>query len=233
MSNENLDIQQALADIALLRRVLNKTEQDQIDSRLVGITLDANLFLQASALLFALGFLIMEISSAGSLTGALMAANASIELRNSGLMLIALMLTGLLVLFYFIVWRAARHNGEEINAYIGRNFRYMRNLSLVSDLLMKYITLALIVLAGKPEWFGPLLVAFTGDYLLQQRLFTLPTRTSVIAGMACILVAFALFITETNNLGIPLAIFSLINAISVARLLMRYKSLKNAEQQLE
>ncbi len=175
----------------------------------------------------------MEILSSGSLTEVLMVSSTSIELRNSGLVIMGLNLVGLLVLFYFIVWRAARHNGEEINAYIGRNFRYMRNLSLVSDLLIKYIMLALVVLAGRPEWFGPLLVAFTGDYLLQQRFFTLPTRTSVIAGMACILVAFALFFTETNHLGIPLAIFSLINGISVARLLMRYKSLRKAEQQAE
>ncbi len=43
MNNGNMDIQQAISDIALLRQVLHKTEQEQIDSRLAGITLDANL----------------------------------------------------------------------------------------------------------------------------------------------------------------------------------------------
>ena len=52
-------------------------------------------------------------------------------------------------------------------------------------------------------------------------------------GIACILVAFALFLTETYNLRIPLVIFSAITGISVARLLMRYKNLENAEQLAE
>jgi len=66
-----------------------------------------------------------------------------------------------------------------MNAYIVRNFIYIKNLSLISDLLMKFIALSLAILAGKPEWIAPLLAAFTGDYLLQNRFFTLPTVAGI------------------------------------------------------
>jgi hypothetical protein len=91
---------------------------------------------------------------------------------------------------------------------------------------MKFIALSLVLLAGKPEWIALLLTAFTGDYLLQNRFFTLPTKVSAALGIACIGVALTLFFTGNSSLVIPLAILSAISGVSLARLVMIYKTLE-------
>jgi hypothetical protein len=226
MNNNNLDIQQAMSDIALIRQVLHKTEQEQVDSKLVGITLDANMLLQGIAFLGAFILCLVEVFSNNSMTQTLILGSQIHELNIFGIGFMGATLAGLLIGLYFILWRAAKHNGEEINAYITRNFKHMKNMSFISDLLMKFIALSLVLLAGKPEWIAPLLTAFTGDYLLQNRFFTLPTKVSAVLGIACIGVALTLFFTGNSSLVIPLAILSAISGVSLARLVMRYKTLE-------
>ena len=141
MSNPNFDIQKALADIAVIRRALNQTDQDQMDSRLVGVTLDANLLLQAVAFVSALALSLLEIVSGNAITQTLMTGGQLDEFRRFGIGMMGFILFGLLATLYFILWRAALHNGEDMGSYITRNFKYVKNLSLISDLLMKFILL--------------------------------------------------------------------------------------------
>lgn len=226
MSNADFDVQKALGDIALIRRTLDHSEQDPLDSRLVGVTLEANLVLQALAFISALLLVALEILSGHAITHTLMIGGQIDEFRRFGIGIMAFILVGLLVALYFVLWRAALHSGESVSAYITRNFRYVRNLSLVSDLLMKFITLALLLLADRPEWVAPVLLAFTGDYLLQGRLFTFPTRTSVVLGLACVAGALAQFFSQSPSLLIPLGAFALVAGLSTARLALRQKQQK-------
>lgn len=226
ISNTNFDIQKALADIALIRRTLDHSEQDQLDSRLVGITLEANLVLQALAFVSALLLVALEILSGQTITHTLVIGNQVDEFRRFGIGIMAFILVGLLVALYFVLWRAALHSGESVSAYITRNFRYVKNLSLISDLMMKFITLALLLLANRPEWVAPVLLAFTGDYLLQGRFFTFPTRTSVVLGLACVTGALAQFFSQSPSLLIPLGAFALVAGLSTARLAMRQQQQK-------
>lgn len=226
MSRDDFDVQKALADIALIRRSLDQSEEDQLDSRLVGVTLEANLVLQALAFISALLLVALEIFSGHAITHTLMIGGQIDEFRRFGIGIMAFILTGLLVALYFVLWRAALHSGESVSAYITRNFRYVRNLSLVSDLLMKFITLALLLLADRPEWVASVLLAFTGDYLLQGRFFTLPTRTSVVLGLACVAGAIAQFASQNPSLLIPLAAFALVAGLSAARLALRQQQQK-------
>ena len=223
MSNPNFDIQKALADIAVIRRALNQTDQDQMDSRLVGVTLDANLLLQAVAFVSALALSLLEIVSGNAITQTLMTGGQLDEFRRFGIGMMGFILFGLLATLYFILWRAALHNGEDMGSYITRNFKYVKNLSLISDLLMKFITLALLLLAGKAEWVAPVLMAFTGDYLLQGRFFTLPIKTSVVLGIGCLTLALAQFATGSHALLLPLGVFTFIAGLSTARLAIRYQ----------
>lgn len=226
MSRDNFDVQKALADIALIRRSLDQSEEDQLDSRLVGVTLEANLVLQALAFISALLLVALEILSGHALTHTLMIGGQIDEFRRFGIGIMAFILVGLLVALYFVLWRAALHSGESVSAYITRNFRYVKNLSLVSDLLMKFITLALLLLADRSEWVAPVLLAFTGDYLLQGRFFTFPTRTSVVLGLACVAGAIAQFASQNPSLLIPLGAFALIAGLSTARLALRQQQQK-------
>jgi len=226
MSRDDFDVQKALADIALIRRSLDQSEQDPLDSRLVGVTLEANLVLQALAFISALLLVALEIFSGNAITHTLMIGGQFDEFRRFGIGIMAFILVGLLVALYFVLWRAALHSGESVSAYITRNFRYVKNLSLVSDLLMKFITLALLLLADRPEWVAPVLLAFTGDYLLQGRFFTFPTRTSVVFGLACVAAAIAQFAGQNPSLLIPLGAFALIAGLSTARLALRQQQQK-------
>ena len=223
MSGANFDIQKALADIAVIRRALNQADQDQMDSRLVGVTLDANLLLQAVAFMSALALCLLEIASGNAITQTLMLGGQIDEFRRFGIGLMGFILLGLLITLYFVLWRAALHNGEDMGSYITRNFKYVKNLSLISDLLMKFITLALLLLAGKAEWVAPVLMAFTGDYLLQGRFFTLPTKTSVVIGIGCLALAIAQFLSGSSALLLPLGVFAFIAGLSTARLAFRFQ----------
>ena len=226
MSGTNFDIQKALADIALIRRALNQADQDQMDSRLVGVTLDANLLLQAVAFMSALALCLLEIASGNAVTQTLMTGGQIDEFRRFGIGMMGFILLGLLTTLYFILWRAALHNGEDMGSYITRNFKYVKNLSLISDLLMKFITLALLLLAGKAEWVAPVLMAFTGDYLLQGRFFTLPTKASVVLGIGCLALAVAQFLSGNSALLLPLGVFAFIAGLSTARLAIRFQQQK-------
>lgn len=226
MSHTNFDVQKALSDIAVIRRALDQTGQDQMDTRLVGVTLEANLLLQAVAFVSALGLCLLEIVSGNAITSTLMAGGQLDEFRRFGIGMMGIILIVLLFTLYFVLWRAALHNGENLGEYITRNFRYVRNLSLVSDLMMKFIPLALLLLAGKPEWLAPVLLAFTGDYLLQGRFFTFPTKASVLLGIACLVAAFVQFFSHSPALLYPLAAFALIAGLSTARLVLRHQQQK-------
>jgi len=226
MNDTKFDIQKALTDIALIRRTLNQADQEQIDAKLVGVTLDANIILQALAFVSALTLFMVEIVSNNTIMQTLMATGQLDELRQFGIGLIGFTLVGLFITLYFVLWRAALHNGECMQSYITRNFKYVKNLSLISDVLMKFITISLLLLAGKAEWIAPVLMAFTGDYLLQGRFFTLPTKTSAVIGIGCLAAAFAQFVSNSHTLLLPLGVFSLIAGISLARLTIRYQKQK-------
>ena len=223
MGTANLDIPKALADIALIRRTLDQSEQDRMDIRLVGVTLEANLVLQAVAFASALLLLLLEIISGHAITHTLMVGGQLDEFRRFGIGMMGFILLGLLVALYFVLWRAAVHDGEDVGAYISRNFRYVKHLSLISDLLMKFFAIALVLLANRPEWVAPLLLAFTGDYLLQGRFFTFPTRIAVVLGLLCVAGGLVQFFAQNAALAIPLAAFALVAGLSTARLVLRQR----------
>ena len=219
MAQDELNVRKAIADIELIRRVLDQADHKTDTADLFGVTLTANITLQSLALISATFLAVFELFSGDALTELLMLGGQSPELRLAGIGIIASILAGLVILLYFVIWRAAQHSGEEFNSYVVRNFRYARLLSYLSDLMMKFGAIALVMLAGHPEWIAPLLLAFTGDYLVQGRLFTLPTRMAVILGAFCIGVGFFQFIVGLEQLLVPLIVFSVIACVSTGRLI--------------
>ncbi len=228
MADEQLNVRKAIADVELIRRVLDQVDQAQSRpaapaAGLFGVTLTANIILQSLALTGTGVLLLVEALGDGFLTRTLMLGRQSPDLSLIGIGLMGGILVGLVILLYFVIWRAARHNGEEFNAYIVRNFRYARLLSYLSDLLMKFTAVALVLLAGHPEWVPPLLLVFTGDYLVQGRLFTLPTRTAVLLGALCIGTGLFQFVAGLESLIPPLAAFSAIASVSIGRLIRLHR----------
>jgi hypothetical protein len=223
MKNESLEVKQAISNIGLLRQVLNEADRALSDTNVVGSTLNAHLLLQIIAFVTAIGLLLTEFFTGNSMSETLLSGNKDAQLASFGIGFMGFILAGFLLVLYFIVWRAAKHSGEDMAAYIARHFKYMRQLSLISDVLMKFIAISLLMLAGKQIWIAPLLMAFTGDYLLQSRLFTIPTKLSIALGVVCIGLAFYQFSSQTGLLIFPLAVFAIVTCISCTRLALRYR----------
>ena len=226
MTNSDTDVRRAIADVELLRRVLNQVEQKKGEQRSVGLfgaTLNANILLQSGALCIALVFVLIEVLSGRSMSAFIMLGREAGEFPLWGIGLMACLVVAMIVSLYLVLWRAAQNSGEEFNTYIARNFRYARHLSYISDILMKFVALSLILMVGQPQWIAPLLLAFTGDYLLQGRLFTLPTRVGVVLGVLCMAVGFIQFFTDSSELLVPFVVFILITGISLGRLLYMYR----------
>ena len=230
MPPEELDVRKAIADVELIRRVLDQAEKSDSPAQTVGlfgVTLTANIILQSIALAGAVLLLIIELLTHGGITELLMLGATLPDIRLLGIGLMAGILIGLVILLYFVIWRAARNSREEFNAYIVRNFRYARLLSYLSDLLLKFAAVALVMLAGHPDWIPPLLLAFTGDYLVQGRLFTLPTRSAVILGAICIAIGLCQFLAGIQTLLVPLTVFTVVAALSTGRLMRLHRTQTN------
>ncbi|MGE4634720.1 MAG: hypothetical protein AAEI92_05130, partial [Arenicellales bacterium] len=146
MAQDELNIRKAIADVELIRRVLDQADHKAAATGLFGVTLTANIVLQSLALISAALLAAVELFGGGALTRTLMLGGQSPELRLVGIGIMASILGGLVVLLYFVIWRAARHSGEEFNSYVVRNFRYARLLSYLSDLMMKFGAIALVML---------------------------------------------------------------------------------------
>jgi hypothetical protein len=230
MSPEELNVRKAIADVELIRRVLDQAEKSESPAQTVGlfgVTLTANIVLQSIALAGAALLLIIELVTHGAITDLLMLGATLPDIRLLGIGLMAGILIGLVILLYLVIWRAARNSREEFNAYIVRNFRYARLLSYLSDLLLKFAAVALVMLAGHPDWIPPLLLAFTGDYLVQGRLFTLPTRSAVTLGAICIAIGLCQFLAGIQTLLLPLTVFTAVAAISTGRLMRLHRKQAN------
>ena len=78
MKDDPLDVRQAIADVALLRRVLHQIEEkrnDQESAGLFGTTLNTNMLLQGGALCIALALAIVEIFSDNVISRAMILGN--------------------------------------------------------------------------------------------------------------------------------------------------------------
>ena len=221
MASEELDIRKAIADVELIRRVLNQAENQPVEAPhvdLLGVTVTANLVIQTVAVALAGALLLTEALGQRYLSRLLELGATAPDLRLLGVALIAGLLVGLVILLYLVIWRAARNSGEDFNQYLVRNFRYARLLSYLSDLFIKFVAVSLLILGGHTAWIGPLLLVFTGDYLIQGRLFTLSTRVAIGLGAFCIVAGLVQFFMGVVSLLPALVFFTAIGAASMGRL---------------
>jgi len=222
MASEELDIRKAIADVELIRRVLNQAENQPVEAPhvdLLGVTVTANLVIQTVAVALAGALLLTEALGQRYLSRLLELGATAPDLRLLGVALIAGLLVGLVILLYLVIWRAARNSGEDFNQYLVRNFRYARLLSYLSDLFIKFVAVSLLILGGHTAWIGPLLLVFTGDYLIQGRLFTLSTRVAIGLGAFCIVAGLIQFFMGVVSLLPALVFFTAIGAASMGRLI--------------
>ncbi|MEI8346064.1 MAG: hypothetical protein WCG27_01255 [Pseudomonadota bacterium] len=209
-------IQKAVQDLTLIRQAIENTRSGEGKVSSDKITLSAHVLIQGAMCLIAASLALFEIFSTTNMTSIAMISAHDWEIGLWGLVQVAVALPVLLLAAYFIVWRASKHVDEEFSSYVARNFRYLKNLSLFSDLLTKFIPLSFLVMAGVPQYVAPLLTLYIGDYLINGRLFTYPVKASLVLGVACIAGAAFQCVAHNGLLLIPLVIFTFISAGSTA-----------------
>lgn len=213
--NRNYSVQSAVSDLAVIRRAIEKAGGQDPTIPANRIALDAGLIFQGLCLLIAVALLAYELISGREMTHIMMLSRHDEELGVLGLAQVAMTGVALIMCLYFLAWRGAHHAEQSFNDYVARNFQYLKNLSLVADLLVKFIPLSLLVFAGHSEWIAPLLSLYIADYLIQGRFFSLPTRASLVAGVASVVVAAAQYLTHSAQLLWPLLHFSVVTVISL------------------
>ena len=208
-------IEQALRDVADIRRAVELAQRADSRQRRSGITrLHRNLHIVLVSL--AAAWLIREVAFQHTATNLLYYSHfADYEFRIVIAALAGAILFLLCGALYFAVWRAAQRAGEELGSYIHRNFLYLRAVSFSSDLFSKFIAVTVVILAGRGDWVAPLLLICTGDYLLQGRLFVLPVRLALLLGLGCFIFGLAQLFWLSGSLSYPLAAFLLVSIMSL------------------
>jgi len=213
--NQNDSILGAMGNLTVIRRAIEKAENRNTAIPNNKIAIDAGLIFQAICLLIGLAMLVYEFASGFEMTKIMMLSVNDTESGMFGLAQVALTMLTLVICLYFLAWRAAHHSGQSLDDYLVRNFQYLNNLSIVSDLLVKFVPLSLLVLVGHAEFIPPLLSLYIADYLIQGRFFNLPTRPALLLGLVSVVVVFIQYQTKTVQLAWPLLHFSVVTAISV------------------
>jgi hypothetical protein len=225
--SEISQLQQALRDVHEVRRAIEGANKNTQPISSAG--LQATRAIHLVGLIGALALLYCELFESPSLTAMLwVTAESRLELIRFGtvfLILISLLLLALSV--YFIVWRNARLANEELSAFISRNFRYLSFATLTSDLFIKFSAVSLVILAQRPDWVASILIACTGDWLIQGRGFMLPVKLSIPLGFCLLVLAVVTLIFFEGYLYqalIPFIVASILSLLNVQRLMQLEKA---------
>jgi len=212
--NSNQSVHNAINDLATIRRAIEKAGGNaSLPSN--RIALDGGLIFQGLCLIIALALLAYEIVSGGEMSQIMMQSVHDQEIGIVGLAQVAVTGVALVMCLYFLVWRGAQHAEQSFNDYVARNFHYLKNLGFVSDLLVKFVPLAALVVAGQSQWVAPLLSLYIADALVQGRFFSIPTRSSLVFAVVSLLAAAAQYFGHSVQLMWPLLHFSAVTAVSV------------------
>ena len=218
----------AQSDLAYVQRLLQRIENQESSVPMNKFAADANIFFQGICLVLALIFLAIELTTNSQITNNMLQANQDSELGVLGMKTVLFILGSAMALFYYISWRASKNADRDYTSYLEHNFKNLKNLSLVSDLSVKFAVLFLIVIGGEAQYVSLILVLFMADYLIQSRFFHLPAKLSMILGLMCFGLAATLFVMKDASLIYALGIFVLLATASVVNLLKNKRSVVKA-----
>jgi hypothetical protein len=194
--SENVELEQLLRDVREVRRAVDRADGA---TRSPGYgSLGAHKMIHVLCIILSAALLILDTAVSPSLTTLLYATASNTDfftlLRYVSVLMILALLVCLCGVVYLLVWRAAKRVNENVADFIGRNFRYLSIASFTSDMFIKFSAVALVILAQRPDWVAPVLIACTGDYLIQGRGFILSTRLSVLLGVFYLVLATIILI---------------------------------------
>jgi len=210
------DIQQALQDLALIRRAVDQAQRPGARSANQAKLAFLGVLGVVASLLTA-----YELWGSTPMSGIMMASREDSEIGRLGLLQVLAAIPAFAMCIYFLAWRASAHEEKELRAFLAAHFSYLRNLGLVWDLFIRFVCVSIPVLAGHAEWVPPLCTLFVGDFIFQGKFFPLPLRVSLVLGVACASAAAAQVWLHSASLLWPLIAFLLASALSIAHLLLK------------
>lgn len=204
-----------IAELETIRRALSSHHDESTYQQNLTTTLGANGIVLGISLLLAIVGIVVELFSGHGSSEQFLASAELPTLQVVGLVQIFGILTVLCGALYFFVYRAAKRSNKDFESYISRNFAYLKNLSFLSDLVVKFAMISVVVLASKPEWVAPLCMLFVGDYLIQGRLFTIELKWSLVFGALCMIAAVAMVCFKSALLIWPFTAFAIAAGVSL------------------
>jgi hypothetical protein len=230
MSNETPKIARAMQDLAELRNLVAGISGLSEPRSLMGIKVQITVHVVALALCSLL--CILELVTHHNATNFLYASYHVEEWRFIGVGTIAAIMLALMASLYLVTWRSTRGTDEPLAQWLERNLLYSNHTAFISDLFVKFAAISCVILARRPDWVAPLLVVFTGDYLLQRRFFVLPATLSRILGLLCLIWGTYFFIYIEGLLLYAYPVFIGTAGLSLWRLLtLRNRRLSGVENE--
>lgn len=215
MTTDNLSLEQAINDLSTIKRAI------EVSAHKDGVPKDVSA-LSVGRVTHVFGatiggiILVYELFAETSLTQIMMLAKNDTQIGITGVSLVATVLPVLIMCLYFIIWRESQSEGDTFQLYVNRNFRYLKNLGFVSDVVCKFIPLSLLAIVGGVQWIAPLLILYLADFLIGGKYFIMPVRTGLIAGVVCVLASVSQWLLGETSLVLPLIVFTLLSLISIA-----------------
>ena len=209
----------AVSDLAYIQRLLQRIENQESSVPMNKLAADANIFFQVLCLILAVIFAGIEITHQNQITNNMLQANQDSELGLLGMKTVLYILASALGLFYYLTWRASQNANKDYVNYLEHNFKTLKNLSLVSDLSVKFAILFLIVVSGQAQFINVILILFMGDYLMQSRFFHLPNKLSAVLGLMSFALSAVLFSMHDASLLYALIVFVLLTGSSIFNLI--------------
>lgn len=216
MAETTLELKRALDDLSAVRVALERSARAPRKGWTSG-SKRIHFITQVSAFVSALTILGMEVDTGGGHTAAFLRAKSDEAFMVNGLVSVGVFLTFALLVFYMLAWGSAKAEGEAVEVYLDRHFSRLANVSFAADLLVKFVTFSLVIVAGRPDWVGALFLLFTGDWLIQGRFFELPTGASLGAGVLVLLGGLYQISTGSPSVLPSLIVFSVVSAFSCYR----------------
>ena len=211
------EVQQAMQDIMAMRRSIQTFEKGK-DGKIANTSFRANFKLQWMALGLCGVQVLIELFFNQRISFAILATPESENNRVQDVAIIGIFLTMCVINQYIVVKRAASKVQDDLETYIKRNFVYLKNLSHLSDLGVKFLVIAIAIWARIPSYVGIFLYIFMADYLFQGRFFTLPVAKGYLLGGISLALAGYSFLMGINTVTGVLVWYCVVNVLSLIHL---------------
>ena len=212
------DLQKAAADLEAIKRAITRLDAEDKDkdshpSAELNTQISLHYCVCGLLTLLILSYLLVK-DAAWKVTEAVYYSPSPMW-RYLVVIFLALVLLVLAVALAISLRQSLKREGESFDEHLFRSFKYLRRVAFASDVFVKFIALVVVVLAGRADWISPLLIIFTGDYLLQGRFFAFPLKWSLVLGLACMVFGVVYLIFLYGNLLYAFVLFLLLTLFSL------------------